>query len=677
MRSDFFHRLSIASKLNLILLLAVVLVFGAAGVVISALLEGRSSERWIQNLRQINQQVIYMTEAYASALEGAAEIVGAQFTASLPSDIRIDSDREYISGAMTAPELSYGETVLNNDFELADRFTANTAAVATIFVRKGDDLVRISTSLKKENGERAIGTMLDRQHPAWGALMNGQGYTGRAFLFGNDYMTRYLPLKDDSGRLIGATFIGINFTEGLKSLKQKIESIRVGKTGYVFVLETGAEAGKAIIHPRQEGQNLFETKDPAGRSVIRDMVEQKSGVFQYEWPGDRGGFGKKFAVAQTFDPWDWLVVTDIDADEIAAETGTVRVLFLTTGALVVIVLALCIFFSTRVWVSAPLRRAVEITRRVAAGDLAVHIETNNRDEVGKLFEATAEMCANLRAMIGGINTNIDNLLNEAHALATASVHATRIAGDQSASATAMASAIQEVAASIEEVSAHAHDTKAVAERFGAISDNGVETVGKAITSMGEIAATVREASDAVTLLGEQSEQISSIVGVIQEIAAQTNLLALNAAIEAARAGELGRGFAVVADEVRKLAERTTTATKEIGDTIVTIQKRARNAVEQMGGGLVKVEEGVELANEAGSRIAEIRQNTSLVGDAIAGISLALDEQATVNQDVSNNVEKIAGQAELNHRQAENTSSTADNLKKMAENLRESVSRFQC
>ena len=676
MRSHAIRQLSIATKLNLVLLIAVVLVFGVAGIVISSLLGKQAATRWIHNLEQTNQQAVFMTEAYASALQNYSETVAAQFTATLPADLRLDRSEEAASGVSMTPELIYGDTSLNNNFTLVDKFTTTTAAVATIFVRDKDDLVRITTSVKKENGERAIGTKLDRQHPAWKALMNGSGYTGRAFLFGTDYMTRYLPLKDKSGQLIGATFIGIPFTDGLKSLKQKIQSIQVGKTGYVAVVETGADAGKAIIHPKQEGQNLLETKDPSGRSVIREMLEQKSGVFQYQWLASNGKFNRKFAVIQEFSPWNWLIITSIDANEISAEIDTTHAMFLTTGILVVIVLALCIFFSTRIWVSNPLRRAIDITRQIAAGDLTVHIEKNSYDEVGKLFEATAGMCTNLRSMIGGINTNIDKLSKEAQMLATTSEHATRIAGDQSASAIAMASAIQEMATSIEQVSVYAHDTKAVAERFGIISDNGVETVGRAITSMGDIATMVREASGVVTLLGEQSEQISCIVNVIQEIATQTNLLALNAAIEAARAGEFGRGFAVVADEVRKLAEKTTVATKEIGEMIVAVQGRARDAVEQMHGGLSQVEGGVELTNEAGSKITEIQQNSLLLGDAITAISQALDEQFTVNQGVSNSVEKIAEQAELNHHQAANTSSTAENLKTMSENLRESVSHFK-
>jgi methyl-accepting chemotaxis protein len=672
-------RLSIATKLNLVLLLAIALVFGLAGIVISSFLDKRAEDRWVQNLQQISQQATDMTDAYAATLEKYAQTVGRAFAEDFIGNVRLDPDRLITSGTNTIPVLIYDGEPLNNNFTQVDKFTDTTKAVATIFIRKGNDFIRATTSLKKENGERAIGTALDQQHPAYKALMASSSYTGRATLFSNDYMTHYEPLKDGTGNTVGAVFIGINFTEGMKSLKQKIQSVQVGTAGYIFVATTtGSNAGYAIIHPGQEGKNLFDVKGPSGQPpAIKAVLEKKQGALAYDYLDSTGKIRTSLAFVQTFEPWNWTIVAVLNRSDIAAETGTINILLTLTGLVVVIALAICVFMSTRTWVSLPLQQAINVLHEVAEGELNVHIEHDGQDEVGQLFAATKQMCANLRAMVGDINTSIDGLSNEAHELSVASDHSTRIASDQNSAAAAMAAALQQIASSVQQVSQHARETKEVAGRFGTISDNGVTTVGQTISSMNEIAVTVREVSEALALLEAQSEQISSIVSVIQEIANQTNLLALNAAIEAARAGESGRGFAVVADEVRKLAERTASSTQEISATVVAIQDRSRNAVEQMNSGLGKVEGGVTLANEAGNRIAEIRQNTSLVEDSIVAISQAIDEQSAANQEVVNSVEKVAEQAELNHRQAESTSSTADNLTKMAGHLRDSVSRFRC
>lgn len=106
-----------------------------------------------------------------------------------------------------------GDHLLNNDFHQVDEFQQMTAGVATLFVRSGDDFVRISTSLTKQDGSRAIGTQLDRQHPAYPKLMAGQTYVGRAVLFDRNYMTRYVPVRDDSGRVIAVLFVGFDYTE--------------------------------------------------------------------------------------------------------------------------------------------------------------------------------------------------------------------------------------------------------------------------------------------------------------------------------------------------------------------------------------------------------------------------------------------------------------------------------
>jgi methyl-accepting chemotaxis protein-2 (aspartate sensor receptor) len=680
-KTGFLSRLPIALRLNLALLLAVFVVFTIAGIAINHFVTRSSQTRWEENLRAFDDQVVKMIEAYQPALEEHAEMVGLQFAETFRGQVAL-SGQQVASGELAAPVLLHGGVPVNNDFALVDRFTATTGAVATVFVRSGDDFIRVSTSLKKQDGDRAIGTRLDREHPAYAALLANKDFTGRAFLFGYDYMTHYVPLRDNAGRVIGSMFVGINFSEGMRALKEKIKASRFGQTGYAYVVEMGGQnAGVALVHPRREGENLAEIKDAAGRAVVAEMLEKKEGLFRYEWPDGKGGFVPRLAVARAFDAWDWLIVASLDMSDIHAETRTTQALLVITGLAVVLVLGLCVFAATRAWVSRPLQRAIAITHAVARGELTIDIDDvgakgETQDEVSQLFAATQDMCQGLRQMIGDIHANIGVLSEEALALAAASEQASRGANSQNESATEMASALQQISGSIRQVAENAQETRSVANRFVEISDNGVATVGRAIDSINEIAVTVRDVSEAVTRLGEQSERISGIVDVIQEIANQTNLLALNAAIEAARAGESGRGFAVVADEVRKLAERTATSTKEISNTIREILERSRHAAGQMEDSLAKVENGVKLAHEAGDRIADIRRNTEHVEKAVAGISLAIEEQSTANHEVAANVEVIAMQAEQNLQQAQNTSKTAHEMERMSEQLRESVSRFR-
>ena len=677
-QSSALGNLSIAAKLNLVLLVVMLTIFGLLAGVIYHWLAREVENRMLENLERTNRQVAYMIDAYAGSLEYFAETVAKQFVAGLPEGLRRSEAERLDTAGRSLPVLLHGQTPLNNRFELVDGFSARTGGVATFFVRDGEDFVRISTSLKKQNGERAIGTALDRQHPAWARLSAGEAFTGKATLFGRDYMTRYMPVKDGRGEVIGLVFIGIDFTEGLAALKRNILSVRIGRSGYVQVLDSGKDAGLAVIHPSREGARLLEDADPGRAAATREMLAKKEGVIHAEWAeAGQSGAQEHIVSVLPFAKWNWLIASSIRQAELDREVFAVQVSFFVVLGLIAAVLFICVAWCTRKWVSQPVAEVLHVTEAVAQGDLTVSVPpSRSNDEAGRLLEATAKMCAHLRSMVRDADTIAEQMARGSHQLAEAAGQAAQVAGDQSGAAAGMASSMEEMSTSIGMVSDHASDARQMTEHFGEVSAEGIAIVDQAIGSMSLIEDTVRTASEAVAALGEQTQQISQVVNVISEIAEQTNLLALNAAIEAARAGETGRGFAVVADEVRKLAERTSHSTQEIYRTVSQIQEDARHAVAQMSNGVQQVEEGVVLASRAGGSIADIRSNTGKVSDAVAGISTALNEQNLAIQDIARAIERIARQAEENHERAGATSQAATDMEAMAARLRTSIAQFR-
>lgn len=193
--------------------------------------------------------------------------------------------------------------------------------------------------------------------------------------------------------------------------------------------------------------------------------------------------------------------------------------------------------------------------------------------------------------------------------------------------------------------------------------------------MNKIAEVVTRTAAVVKDLGKGSEQIGEIVRVIEEIADQTNLLALNAAIEAARAGEQGRGFAVVADEVRKLAERTTKATKEISDMIKTIQQNTNQAVVSMEEGTHEVEEGIQLANTAGSALKNIIDSSSKVADVVNQVAASTEEQSSAAEQVSRNIESVTAVIHQSAAGLQQIAQATENLNRLAENLQNITEQF--
>jgi PAS domain S-box-containing protein len=320
------------------------------------------------------------------------------------------------------------------------------------------------------------------------------------------------------------------------------------------------------------------------------------------------------------------------------------------------------------------RYACEITNHVASGNLGLHIKVDPLDH-SSLLASICHLRAMFRQMLGQIQDDADRVADNARGMATAADQLSATSQQQSESAAAMALATTAVTDSMSVVVSHAGEAHGISVESGQTCETGAQVIQGAVSSMEEIAATVRQATQAVLALGSESARISSVVQVIRAIADQTNLLALNAAIEAARAGEQGRGFAVVADEVRKLAERTATATSEIARMIDGIQSGMQHAVASMETGVAQVDQGVQLANEAGVAIQGIRASAVRVVEVVSSISQAVTEQSLATENIAQHVARIARMSEENNGLAVDSSGGAHRLLETATAMQSTVSRF--
>ncbi|MDR3054081.1 MAG: methyl-accepting chemotaxis protein [Zoogloeaceae bacterium] len=365
-----------------------------------------------------------------------------------------------------------------------------------------------------------------------------------------------------------------------------------------------------------------------------------------------------------------------DAAEVARTSRNAFILQITLSV-ILILFAIYLGISTLRAVVKPVEKVRDTVKRIESeNDLLLRVDYKADDEVGEMVTAFNAMMNKLQSSLQSIRTNVDEVSNASESLSTASQQMATSSASQSSSTSAMAASVEEMTVSINTVSSSAGDAQSMAQRAGEVAREGGEIIERTAAEMTAISESVTGASKVIQALGEESQQISSVVQVIKEVADQTNLLALNAAIEAARAGEQGRGFAVVADEVRKLAERTTQSTGDISAMIGKIQVAAKEAVGEMERVVSQVGEGQVLAQQAHEHIQTIQSEASKVFGAITEISSALKEQSQASQDIAKNVESIAQMTDENHAAAEETATGATRLEQIASEVHGTIAQFK-
>ncbi|MDR2893742.1 MAG: methyl-accepting chemotaxis protein [Deltaproteobacteria bacterium] len=239
-----------------------------------------------------------------------------------------------------------------------------------------------------------------------------------------------------------------------------------------------------------------------------------------------------------------------------------------------------------------------------------------------------------------------------------------------------ASAMTEMNSTVLEVARNAGQASEQSELTRAKAQDGAGLVDKVVQSINQVHTVATHLQTNMQELGTQAESIGGVMNVISDIADQTNLLALNAAIEAARAGEAGRGFAVVADEVRKLAEKTMTATHEVGSNITAIQNSARTNINEVNEAAKAVTEATELANTSGQALSEIVNLASANSAVVSSIATAAEQQSATSEEINNAIEeinKIVGETAEGMVQS---SSAVQELSNMAQELNAVMAELQ-
>ncbi len=598
---------------------------------------------------------------FHDSLRESTQRLAGLFEQRFRGGLNVHADERVAVGAMQTPSLYLGDIRLNNEFNEVDEFRNLTAGVATVFVRDGDEFIRVTTSLTKQDGSRAIGTALDHAHPAYQRLLGGQNYVGRALLFDRFYMTQYTPVADPAGRVIAVLFVGFDYTAAQNAQFDNLKRFRIGTTGSLALLD---EQKHWLVGPAGAKQ-----PEKAIDEVAALAAKPGQGVF---WEDGEQTF---YSVAMPFAGGPWTVLASMPNAEIQAVTWHVGSQ-LAIGSLLTLLLAV----GAVIWLLRrklrPLGDLVEQAQALGNGDLSVRLNITSHDEIGELARNFNQMGEALSTMVSRIRGAAENVSSRAQALAGLSSGAYEGIEQQSGEISSMAGAVEEFSATSLNIADNMRHTERLANENSQQTRIGRTSMEEASAALEQISSSLNGTADVINTLGQRSQEIGGIVSVITSIADQTNLLALNAAIEAARAGEQGRGFAVVADEVRSLAGRTRDATNEISAMIQSIQGETSSAIATMEQGKLQMQDGLQRNAKVAQALTQIAEQSQAAGEQFAAITTATSEQSSTATMLSSNLQSIALANSEQHEVITNLAETAKELDKLAADLRAEVGRFQ-
>ena len=467
------------------------------------------------------------------------------------------------------------------------------------------------------------------------------------------------------------------------ALSKITDKIKYGKKGYSYII---TKSGALVAHGNREfvykSRNFLEEgkTNPEFKKLsvmFERMVSGETGADEYRFMGSDRYFG--FAPIQGT---KWSIAVGAIKDDVFSDAYGLRKTFILVSTCFLILGIIVAYFLSKS-IAVPINKLMRASIAISNGDLSASSDLNQQDEIGILNDSINTMVKNLlrqkniaeeHAELARIETERAQIATNEAIAATDQAERAKAEGmlqaaqqlesiveivtsaseqlsaqieqsshgseEQAQSIAETATAMEEMNATVLEVAKNASNAAGTADQAKVKAEEGAKMVGQVIHGIEQVQNQSQEMKMDMGNLGKQAEGIGQILNVISDIADQTNLLALNAAIEAARAGDAGRGFAVVADEVRKLAEKTMTATKEVGNAIRGIQDGTKKNIENVERTGKNIEEVTNLATNSGEALKQIVTLADKTTDQVRSIATASEQQSATSEEINRSIESV-------------------------------------
>ncbi len=521
------------------------------------------------------------------------------------------------------PKIMIGEKWLGETYSFSDsvpvidEIDELTGENCTILQRMNEsgDLLRIATTVPGKDGGRACGTYIPAtgedglQNPIVAKIVNGEKYIGKSKIFGMQYIACYDPIRDSTGKIIGCTFIGAKL-DAMDSIKEVIQEIKIGKTGYVgVIIGSGKDKGTYVISEggKSNGVNVIDKVDADGKFFVKEMIDKSVRVpgevvmQTYMWKNpDEPAPRKKTAAIIYFEPWDWVISSGLYEDDFNDYLDSVsdtleeqlKYSILVSLAIILIALLFALFAGSKI--SKRIDRISTIAKKISEGDLvgaesdiADYTKNGNKgiilgmDETSELVETFATMTKRLNSLVSKAQQSTIQLFSTSNEIAASSKQQEATVNEFSASTNQIVASSKEISATSKQLLSTIVEVKDVSAKTAESADSGQTSLNEMQETMKHLMSATGSVSTKLSTINEKANNINDVVATITKVADQTNLLSLNAAIEAEKAGEYGLGFSVVAREIRRLADQTAVATLDIIKMVREMQSAVSSGVMEM------------------------------------------------------------------------------------------------